>query len=129
MDSQDLKSHQSNHRIILVFSEDAASADFKKQIANLKEASEACAERKLLLYQVLPNEVEMHNFEGSESQKWNSSSELYKDFILNKDRFKVVLIGLDGTMKEERQEPISSKELFDIIDSMPMRQARMNKGK
>ena len=33
----------------------------------------------------------------------------------------MVLIGLDGGVKLEKQEVLSMKELFSIIDAMPMR--------
>ena len=40
--------------------------------------------------------------------------------------FKVVLIGLDGTIKYTKNSPISAKNLFTIIDGMPMRRSKMN---
>ncbi|WP_157686845.1 DUF4174 domain-containing protein [Nonlabens sp. Hel1_33_55] len=127
MDSQDLKNHQWKNRIVLVLSNDAANEHYKAQIADLKSVKEECAERKLVMYQVLPSEVRLQKFDGSKSEKWNESSDLFKEFMQKDDEFKMVLIGLDGSVKEERNEPMSSKELFDIIDSMPMREREMRK--
>ena len=127
MDSQDLKQHQWKNRIILVFSDDAESASYKKQIADLKEEKQGCTERKLLMYQVLPSQVRLNDFSGAKSEKWNSASDLFTEFMSKDEEFKVVLIGLDGSVKENRSEPMSSEELFKIIDGMSMRKAEMRK--
>jgi hypothetical protein len=39
--------------------------------------------------------------------------------------FKVVLIGLDGNLKEERTDFFEPQELFSIIDGMSMRKAAL----
>ena len=127
MNSQDLKTHQWNNRVIIVLSNDAQSKAYTRQIADLKQASGGCLERKLVLYQVLPSEIRLNKFGGKKSEKWNATSDLYREFMQKDDSFKVVLIGLDGSVKEERAEPITSKELFEIIDGMSMRQAEMRR--
>ncbi|KQC32718.1 hypothetical protein AAU57_04830 [Nonlabens sp. YIK11] len=127
MNSQDLKTHQWKNRLILVFNNGSDATEYRKQISDLKEASAGCEERKLLMYQVLPSEVRLNDFTGAKSEKWNATTDLFTEFMQKDDRFKVVLIGLDGTVKEERDEPISSKELFEIIDGMSMRQAEMRR--
>lgn len=38
------------------------------------------------------------------------------------DVFSVVLVGLDGTVKQVWTLPVSAQEIFDVIDAMPMRQ-------
>ncbi len=127
MNSQDLQNHQWKNRIVLVLSNDSDSKKFIHQIADLKSASEGCAERKLVMYQFIPNEVHSNSFDGSESKKWTSASDLYTKFMKKGDDFKFVLIGLDGSVKEEQTEPMESQELFAIIDGMSMRQAEIRK--
>lgn len=127
MNSQDLKSHQWNNRVILVLSNDQDSADFKKQIADLKNSSTDCAERKLILYQITPSEVRLDFFDEQDSKKWNTAAGLYTEFMSEKDTFKFILIGLDGGVKEERSHIIATEELFSIIDAMSMRKAEMKK--
>jgi len=39
--------------------------------------------------------------------------------------FQVLLIGKDGGVKLRSSEPVSMKDLFGLIDSMPMRQQEM----
>lgn len=127
MSSQDLKSHQWKHRVILVIGNDQESADFKKQVSVLKKSSSGCADRKLVLYQITPSEIRLDFFDDSSSKKWNSASGLYTKFMSKEDEFKFVLIGLDGGIKEKRSRLISTADLFSIIDKMSMRKAEMNR--
>jgi len=43
--------------------------------------------------------------------------------------FQVLLIGKDGGVKLRSSEPVSMKDLFGLIDSMPMRQQEMGSKK
>lgn len=71
MSSQDLKSHQWKHRVILVIGNNQESADFKEQVSVLKKSSSGCADRKLVLYQITPSEIRLDFFDDSSSKKWN----------------------------------------------------------
>lgn len=44
-----------------------------------------------------------------------------------KSDFEVILIGLDGGVKLRQTEALETKKLFDLINSVPMRQAEMRK--
>ena len=47
--------------------------------------------------------------------------------MVKKSDFRVLLIGLDGGKKLDQTKMLSVKKLFNIIDSMPMRQAEIQK--
>lgn len=51
--------------------------------------------------------------------------ELRSDFDISPSDFVVLLIGKDGDEKYRSDEFISSKKLFNEIDSMPMRKIEM----
>lgn len=40
--------------------------------------------------------------------------------------FAVVLVGKDGTVKKIWRDPVAPKQIFTVIDSMPMRRDEMN---
>ena len=44
---------------------------------------------------------------------------------LDRERFSVVLVGLDGTVKLRQEIPISNRQLFSLIDAMPMRREEL----
>lgn len=54
-----------------------------------------------------------------------------RDFVvrtrLSAKAFSVVLIGKDGKEKLRRATPLSSKELFAVVDAVPMRQPEIRK--
>ena len=51
---------------------------------------------------------------------------LHKKLGVEKKGFSVVLVGKDGSVKQVWHDPVDPKQIFTIIDSMPMRQKEMN---
>ena len=81
---------------------------------------EALKERKLLVYQIFPDNYLL-------GKKREKSTLFFEQFMKDKETFRVVLIGLDGGIKYSQTEVLSRDKLFDIIDSMPMRQAEIRR--
>jgi hypothetical protein len=46
-------------------------------------------------------------------------------FQISREGFEILLIGKDGTVKLRSDKPVSSEDLFALIDSMPMRKREM----
>jgi hypothetical protein len=120
--SQELKKHQWESRVLLIFTDDKNADDFKNQIKILSENKKGLKERKLVVYQFTKNE-----FTTNFIEVWSSSNSLYKKFVNNKDRFKVILLGLDGGIKLEQDRILSPEKLFTIIDGMPMRRNELKR--
>ena len=55
-----------------------------------------------------------------------SDGPLRKKLGVEKKGFAVVLVGKDGTVKKVWRHPVDPKQIFTIIDAMPMRQNEMN---
>jgi hypothetical protein len=119
---QDLEKHQWESRVLLIFNDDKNADDFKNQIKILSENKKGLTERKLVVYQFTKNE-----FTTNFIEVWSSSNSLYKKFVNNKDRFKVLLLGLDGGIKLEQDRILSPEKLFAIIDGMPMRRSELKR--
>jgi len=43
------------------------------------------------------------------------------------DDFAVIPVGKDGTVKLRKDRPVAPKDIFRLIDSMPMRQREMKR--
>ena len=128
MKSQDLKEHQWENRVVLILSKNEDSKEYQKQIAELIKWHKELRERKLLTYHVLPERYTLINDPvDNEQNKWIASSDLFDQFAGDNMAFKVVLIGLDGGIKLQKNGQLTPEELFGTIDSMPMRRAEMNK--
>ena len=118
--SQDIKKHQWENRVLLVFTDDKKSDNFKHQIKILSENKKELAERKLVIYQFTEN-----YFTTDFSEVWFSSNSMFKKYVNTNDSFKVLLLGLDGGIKLEQDKILSLKKLFTIIDGMPMRRSEL----
>jgi len=102
----DLSTMQWKNRIVLISGETSNAAYIKQQKIFASDSS-GIADRKLLLLS---------------SKEVGLSPEVRK--ILEK--YPVLLIGLDGGVKEQSTEPFELKELFDLIDKMPMRRWKID---
>lgn len=113
----DLKELRWNYRVICIESHDPDLIN--KQIDEFRHKTSEFNERKLRFF--------IKNKEGF--FEWPSKLALEKihNFPQNKNHsFSITLIGLDGGQKFQSFTPTSSNNIFDLIDSMPMRQSEKN---
>ena len=124
--SQNLDIHKWENRVILIISKTQESEVYKNQIEEFKNSTKAIIERKLIIYYVLPNQYKLVDYQNEKSNnKWISSSKLFKTYADKQSEFKVVLVGLDGSVKLQQNQLISTSKLFNTIDSMPMRKSEL----
>lgn len=128
VNAQDLKKHQWENRVVLIMTQNENSKEYQDQIAEFYKFPRELKERKMLIYHVLPKRYTLiKDPVDPEQNEWVSSSALFDKFAGKNVDFKVVLIGLDGGNKLEKNGLLSAEELFGTIDSMPMRRAELNK--
>lgn len=129
--AQDLSKHQWNDRILLVISEDFKTDQipntYLNQVNELQNHIDGLADRKIVIYYILPNEYRCVNTRNRNETSWIKSDSLFSLYHQEKTPFKVVLIGLDGSIKETRTNLFSTQELFTIIDGMSMRKAEIRR--
>ena len=83
-------------------------------------------ERDLVIYRLYSDHwLNPDNHRISEEQ----AKAMYRAFDIDSDTFSVLLIGKDGGVKMRRDDIVSTREIFQLIDSMPMRQQEMRKSK
>lgn len=111
-----------DYRPLLVFTPSATDARLSRQTTWLAEAVDGLAERKLAVYIVEPGRV-FTTF-GAPAPDADATS-LRRRFRIPDDTFRVVLVGLDGGQKFERDAPVETEQLFQVIDGMPMRQREL----
>jgi len=125
---QDLNKHLWKNRVLLIMTQNQDSMDYQDQIAEFYKFPSELKERKMLIYHVLPQRYTLINDAvDPEQNEWVSSSALFDKFDGKNVDFKVVLIGLDGGNKLEKNGLLPAEELFGTIDSMPMRRAELKK--
>ena len=124
MYSQALSDFQWKNRLIVVFSETKSSEAYLEQLDLLENDSEGLKDRKLKVIHSIPGK---HQIMFPLKSAWQDSN-LYQKKESKSD-FEVILIGLDGGVKLRETKILETKKLFDLIDSMPMRQSEIRKRK
>ena len=102
---------QWKHRVVLVCAPSEASPALQRQRTELASNPSGLKERDLIVRELLSDEL------SKEDQAF-----LQKTLRVPDDTFQVLLLGKDGGVKARRTSLIPVKELFDTVDSMPMRQ-------
>jgi hypothetical protein len=107
------------HRILLVFAPDSQNEFLQEQNKMLRQAHPGLTERDMLVVQVIENNVELN---PPLKKAVPSAEALRQEFKVSPDQFTVVLIGKDGGEKYRAKHAQAPAVLFQIVDSMPMRQ-------
>ena len=119
--TQHLDKHQWKERLLLVIAYSYENIALQKQLTLFKNTEKGLAEQKLVVYQITPSDYK----EGMQSSKSLKGSSLYQQYNQEKKEFKLILIGLDGGVKESYFSPTPSAEIYGVIDQMPMRQQEL----
>jgi hypothetical protein len=115
----DLTPYRWQNRLILVFSPTAAVPEYGTFDRQLSAASDEVLDRDLIVIRAfetggLPTDTP--------SLSSDDAAALRRRFGVQKNRFTVILIGKDGGVKMVREGQVTLQKIFDLIDSMPMRQ-------
>ncbi|WP_431156691.1 DUF4174 domain-containing protein [Winogradskyella poriferorum] len=117
--AQELKDYKWKNRLVLVIGNNTNNTTFTQQLEVLENDNQGLNERRLKLFKVLPNKYQL------DEEVWVEGSLIFDKYNANKDPFRIILIGLDGGIKLSQSTVISKKDLFDLIDSMPMRSSEL----
>lgn len=117
--AQNLSQHLWKNRVLLILSEDNVA--FQRQLLAFKANEKGMNERSLVVYHLKPEEYRQV-MPQSDVQK---STNLFKKYKQADTPFEVILIGLDGGIKQRQKDFLSCEKLFETIDSMPMRSAEI----
>jgi len=119
-----LDQYKWKNRIILLTSSSASDIKLVQQLGLLSGKDQALVERDLILIQLLSKSPSL--IEG-EILSQQSAEKIRSQFEISKEEFEILLIGKDGTVKLRSDKPVSSEDLFALIDSMPMRKREMRR--
>jgi len=122
----DLDSLRWKKRVLALFSPSESDASFQLQKQGLASSEEGVLERDLLVLEIIE---QGQSRVGNRMLSEKSVQDIRKRLGSQTGLFQVLLIGKDGGVKLRSSEPVSMKDLFGLIDSMPMRQQEMESGK
>ena len=125
---QDLSPHLWKNRVLLIKSSTEISDIYEKQLHVFNDSIEGLKERKLVMYQLIGDKYKYTDFQNSDNKAtWKPNTKTLDSYLESKDTFRVTLMGLDGGIKLEQNALLTIKQLFDLIDSMPMRRLELRK--
>jgi hypothetical protein len=122
----DLDSLRWKNRVLVLFSPSESDASFQLQKQGLASSAQGVLERDLMVLEI---SEQGQSRAGNQLLSEKSVQDIRKRLGVVGGSFQVLLIGKDGGVKLRSTEPVSTKDLFGLIDSMPMRQEEMESRK
>ncbi|MEH2000950.1 MAG: DUF4174 domain-containing protein [Nostoc sp.] len=121
MSSFNLSSQKWQNRVLLIFAPSVDNQSYQQQMQLLQQKS-GFQDRDLVLIQVLATNKSYANGQLIDE---SSAVKLRNRFGVNKENFRVILVGKDGGVKRSDTTPVQATAIFEQIDAMPMRQQEM----
>ena len=118
----DLEQFQWKNRLLFLFAPDDENPIFKKFQNEIKLQTAEVEDRDLVVFEVLEKGPSRVNRTQLERQVADS---MRNRFNVPRHKFTLILIGKDGGTKLKRHAQTNLKEVFELIDAMPMRQKEM----
>ena len=117
-----LAQHRGKHRVLVLGAPAAGDAQVLRQLARIEASRGAFEERDLVLVVVLEDGASLA---GDRALTSGEAAEVRRAVGANTGSFSLRLVGKDGGVKRVSNVPVAMQDLYDLIDSMPMRQAEM----
>jgi len=122
----DLDALRWKKRVLVLFSPSESDASFQSQKKSLASSAEEVLDRNLMILEIVE---QGQSRAGNQLLSGKSVQAIRKRLGVETGPFQVLLIGKDGGVKLRSSEAVSMKDLFGLIDSMPMRQQEMDSEK
>jgi len=118
----DITQFQWKNRLLFLFAPDSRHPFFESLRAEIIAQKAEVDDRDLVVFEVLERESSRM---GDTLLGKEAADAIRKRFAAAPNRFTVILVGKDGGIKLKRNEETDLREIFALIDSMPMRQNEM----
>ncbi len=113
MSSFNLSSQKWKNRVLLVFAPSADNHSYQQQIQLFNQHQNGFTDRDLVLVQVLATNKSYANGQLIDQ---SSAAKLRNRFGVDKQNFRVILVGKDGGVKRSDTTPVRATAIFEQID-------------
>jgi len=124
MSTFNLAHYRWKKRLLLLFSPSIDDEAYLKQMEDIKGMIAKIKDRDLIIFQLFKNG---DGYYDNEIIPFEECRRIYQDLQVNEEKFSILLIGKDGSVKMNEQHYVKTENIFYIIDQMPMRQREMRK--
>jgi len=118
----DLSQFQWKNRLLFLFAPNRNHPLFDSLHNSLSAQKAEVADRDLVIFEILESDPSSMNSKYLASE---AAQKLRDKFDVRRGRFAVILLGKDGGIKLNRQDPTQLADIFTLIDAMPMRREEM----
>jgi hypothetical protein len=122
--SLDLSEFQWKNRLLILFAPNRSHPLFDALHKSLAAHQTEAADRDLVIFEIFESAASSMN---NESINADTARRLREKFDVQPGGFTVILIGKDGGVKLKRKGQAELRDIFGLIDSMPMRQEEMRR--
>ena len=124
--AQNFKEFQWKNRILVIETTNQDNPLYQKQLLLLKDKTTELSERKLVIFEIVNQQFKKSAPDSlNQNDNWKNLNKNYKTTCSENDEFSISLIGLDGNLKLQQNNLLLTKDLFEIIDAMPMRRSEI----
>ena len=122
----DLTQFQWKNRLLLIFAQDGNHPLFQDLQSQILAQKAEVDDRDLIVFEVPAQGPARMNTNTLDRKEADS---IRNHFAIPSDEYSLILVGKDGGIKLKRKDQVDLKEVFELIDSMPMRQNEMRQKK
>lgn len=121
-----VRSHVWQKRVLIVSASSPTNIGYKRQNQLLERGKKGMKDREMVIYRLYSD----HWLDPSNDLLSKEEADaIHREYNIEKGTFSVTLIGKDGGVKLKKTDIISPRELFQLIDSMPIRRNEIEKQK
>lgn len=113
------------NRILIVIAESESDSLYNVQLSQFEGRNDGFDDRDLIIFHIFRDGTSRLD---EQPLKQSSADGILNKYGSDRSGFKILLIGKDGGVKLENESPVAVKDIFGLIDSMPMRQREMREG-
>lgn len=124
--SMDLTPFEWKNRLLIIFAPDSRHPYLKQIQSEISTRNDEVEDRDLVIFEVLEKDPSQMN--GSPLSQPDADA-LRERFKIPHNTYALILVGKDGGVKLKRSEPVLIGDIFELIDSMPMRRNEMRQKK
>lgn len=118
----DLIQFQWKNRLLFLFAPDVNHPSYEKLCNEIAKQAGEVQDRDLVIVEILAQGASQIDTEPIDQQ---TAASIRDQFAVSPQAFTVILLGKDGGVKLKRDDHVNLAAVFELIDSMPMRQNEM----
>ena len=120
--SMDLARFEWKNRLLLIFAPDAMHPQFQQMDAEINAQGAEVRDRDLVVFEIFDKDPSQMNASPLSPA---DADALRMHFGISRQMYALILVGKDGGIKLMREDRVPLSEVFELIDSMPMRKNEM----